>query len=121
MKSHGQPCIFPQTLQALLKRTDPINSPFDTSDPKLNPFWNKKLLVLTGQADDVVPAALGEPFYDRLQVGPEGVKERWSQEGCGHRCSKEMIERAAEFLWKHGLSEGGSGEQQQGQGGKSML
>jgi fermentation-respiration switch protein FrsA (DUF1100 family) len=120
MNSHGKPCIFPQSLQALLKRTDPINSPFDTSDPKLNPFWNKKLLVLTGQADDVVPAALGESFYDRLQVGPEGVKERWSQEGCGHRCSREMIERAAEFLWKHGLSEDGTGAQH-GQGGKSML
>ena len=100
-----------------MKRTDPINSPFDSSDPQVNPFWNKKILVLTGQADDVVPANLGVPFYERLQVGPKGIKERWSQEDCGHRCSPEMIERAAEFLWKYGLSRTAEAEQ----GGKSML
>lgn len=114
IKSHGGPAIFPRSLQDLLKRTDPINSAFDSPDPEKNPLWNKKLLVLTGVADDVVPANLGEPFFERLQVGPHGVKERWSQEGCGHRCSSEMIERAADFLWREGLSSAA-------EGGKSML
>jgi hypothetical protein len=113
------PPIFPQTLQQLLLRTDPINSPHSSDDPSQNPFWTKKLLVLTGADDDVVPSALGDKFYQGLLVGPQGVKRRIIQDGVGHRCSREMIGRAAEFLWECGMSEEIEGET--GTLGKSML
>lgn len=113
------PPIFPQTLQNLLLRTDPINSPHTSDDPTQNPFWTKRLLVLTGADDDVVPSALGDKFYQGLVVGPKGVKRRIVQDGVGHRCSREMIGRAAEFLWECGMSEEVKGDVEGA--GKSML
>jgi pimeloyl-ACP methyl ester carboxylesterase len=102
------PPVFPDSLAALIKRTDPVNSNYNLLESEggaeKNPFWGKKILVLGGADDKLVPASIGRPFFEKLQVGPQGFKEEWIEEGCGHVCSPAMIERAGKFLWLHGLS-----------------
>ena len=38
---------------------------------------------------------------DALEVGPEGVKKVFLQEGVGHTCTNEMVDEAAAFVGQH--------------------
>lgn len=38
---------------------------------------------------------------DALEVGPEGVKKVFLQEGVGHACTEEMMDQAASFIGQH--------------------
>ena len=41
---------------------------------------------------------------DALEVGSEGVKKVFLQEGVGHTCTDEMVDEAAVFIGQHLLS-----------------
>lgn len=105
--------VFPQSLLQVVKRTDPVqvvtriaqNGGAGPVGTRINPFWGKKILIMNGEDDQLVPGEYAKPFYQQLELGPQGVKEMWVQPQMGHRCSPEMTDRAAAFLWTHGLSE----------------
>lgn len=95
------PPYFPASLLAYIRAHDPAAAPH-TAGAAGNPFVGKKVLVLCGGADTLVPWAAAEKFVGELDVGA-GVKEVWVEEGTGHRCSPGMVSRAAEFLWREAL------------------
>jgi hypothetical protein len=47
---------------------------------------------------------MSEPFVDALEVGPEGVKKIFVQEGVGHACTNEMVDEAAAFVGQYLLA-----------------
>ncbi|OJT13891.1 hypothetical protein TRAPUB_9560 [Trametes pubescens] len=95
------PPHFPASLLAYVRAHDPAAAPH-TAGAAGNPFAGKKVLVLCGGADTLVPWAAAEKFVGELDVGA-GVKEVWVEEGVGHRCSPGMVQRAAEFVWREAL------------------
>jgi hypothetical protein len=97
--------LFPASLLHLLNAEDPISTKYESSDPKLNPFIHKRILVLTGSEDTLVPSKYTRPFYDGLNVGEDGAKEMVEQRGAGHEVTEEMIRRTGEWVWKYGLAE----------------
>ncbi|KAI9056811.1 alpha/beta-hydrolase [Trametes sanguinea] len=98
------PPHFPASLLAYIRAHDPAAAPHTSAAARAeNPFWGKKVLVLCGAADEIVPWAAGERFVRELEVGEEGRKEWEVEEGTGHRCSEGMVRRAAEFLWREAL------------------
>ena len=68
-----------------------------------NPFLRKKVLVLSGGDDPLVPFSYAEEFVTNLNVGPKGVKEVVVAPGVGHECTPEMVKQMAAFVWKHAL------------------
>lgn len=79
-------------------------NPTDATDRLVNPFIGKKVLVLSGGADPLVPWSASQTFVDALQVGENGRKEVFLQDGVGHECTSEMVERLARFVWEEALS-----------------
>ena len=47
---------------------------------------------------------MSESFVDALEVGPEGVKKVFLQEGVGHTCTDEMVDKAAAFVGEYLLT-----------------
>ncbi|GAA6062521.1 hypothetical protein JCM10212_001571 [Sporobolomyces blumeae] len=114
--------FFPSTFVSLLDRVDPSNLPIEST------WKGKKVLVLSGQDDELVPFEKGgtSAFVERLRT--EAGLDRldvWVQPNTGHACTPEMMARSTEFVWKHGLScrrrrgsGGGGGGQAGSAGGK---
>ncbi len=96
--------VVPKSLWRLVDAVDPIASDYTGNDPSTNPFIGKKILVLTGANDTLVPPAYTRPFVDALQVGPDGALEMVDQPGAGHEVTDEMIRRTGEWIWKHVLA-----------------
>lgn len=116
------PPTFPASLVAHVAQTSPAPLPASSSnsssvsyDPfsssNHNPFLNKKILVLSGAQDKLVPYNFTAPFIERLEVGEDGCKEVWVQEDAGHECTAEMRERIAEFVWRWGFERSAGQEQ----------
>ncbi|KAH9848431.1 Alpha/Beta hydrolase protein [Lenzites betulinus] len=109
------PPHFPAPLLAYVRARDPAATPHTAGAPAgANPFRGKKVLVLCGAADALVPWKASERFVGELDVGEGeggegeggkegGVKEVWVEEGVGHRCSEGMVRRVGEFLWREAL------------------
>lgn len=119
------PPAFPPTLLSHIARTSPTppqsssssNIPKSTGDDNhplaydptnatdhlVNPFIGKKVLVLSGAADPLVPWSASQTFVDALQVGQNGRKEVFLQDGAKHECTSEMVERLARFIWEEAL------------------
>ncbi|KAI0364757.1 alpha/beta-hydrolase [Pilatotrama ljubarskyi] len=100
------PPHFPESLLAYVRTHDPAAAPHTADAPAgANPFRGKKVLVLCGREDEIVPWSASEKFVGELDVGEKegGVKEVFVEEGTGHRCSEEMVRRAAEFVWRNAL------------------
>ena len=58
-RSHGLPVgppYLPDSLLAHIRRADPTAAPYAARDAS-NPFWGKKVLVLSGGDDKIVPWA----------------------------------------------------------------
>lgn len=91
------PPYFPQGLIELVNRKDPVAKAFDRADDS-NPFLGKKILVLSGAVDKLVPWEASRNFVERLEVGPKGVKKVIVQEGVGHECTEEMLEEVSRFV-----------------------
>jgi len=94
---------IPNSLISLINKSDPASKDFKSLDASSNPFYGKKILVLSGKDDRLVPWNASEGFVDALEVGP-GVKKVFVQEGIGHACTKEMIHEAASFVGQHMLT-----------------
>jgi len=95
---------FPESLLALVRKEGPPSTPYLSEDSS-NPFFGKKILVLSGAADPLVPWAASEAFVDRLVVGPKGIKKVVVQPDTGHACTPEMVGEIVEFLQLHVLRE----------------
>ena len=98
------PPHIPAHLHALISRDDPAQYASSSSSSDPNPFVGKKVLVLSGADDPVVPWSCSEEFVDGLDVGEGGAKKVVVYPGVGHACTPEMVQEAAAFLWEHVLS-----------------
>ncbi|OBZ72625.1 hypothetical protein A0H81_07452 [Grifola frondosa] len=96
------PPYFPQSLVQLLKNNDPAAAPYTATDAS-NPFLGKKVLVLCGADDHLVPWTASKQFVDNLQVGEGGVKTAIIAPGVGHKCTANMVREMAKFIWAESL------------------
>jgi hypothetical protein len=96
------PPSFPDGLREYIKQHDPAQTPYTASNQS-NPFLGKKILVLSGGADKLVPFACSEEFVRNLFVGPEGAKEVVVAPDVGHVCTDEMVKHMANFVYEHAL------------------
>jgi len=90
------PPNFPESLVKLIKDVSLKSLPY-TSKTDENPFLGKRVLVLSGGSDLLVPWVASQEFVERLEVGP-GHKEYVVFEGVGHEVTAEMIQAVARFV-----------------------
>ena len=92
------PPILPDSLLRLIKRESPVSTPVAGR----NPFFGKKILVLAGGKDELVPWLFSESFVERIEVGEEGVKKVVVYPDVGHAFTATMEEDVADFVWEEG-------------------
>lgn len=85
------PIYFPDPFKQEVARTSPASL-------EGNPFLGKKVLVMSGEKDPLVPWTASEDFVKELDVGNDGLKEVLLQSGIEHECTPEMVKRMAKFL-----------------------
>jgi predicted esterase len=95
-----EPPYIPKTFLGFVEHNDPAHAPYTASDLS-NPFFGKKVLVLSGADDRVVPWESSDEFVKKLNVGPNGVKKEIVYPGVGHKFTTEMMQETAQFLWDH--------------------
>jgi len=100
-----EPPYVPASFLAYVRANDPAYAPYTKPDAS-NPFLGKKILVLAGAEDTVVPWESSEEFVKNLEVGPNGVKKVIVYPDVGHRCTEEMVKETSDFIWEHILSQG---------------
>ncbi|KAK4689374.1 hypothetical protein P7C73_g716, partial [Tremellales sp. Uapishka_1] len=89
--------VYPPSLQTVLERPIPEGT-----------YRGKKILTLHGRDDPLVPYAKGEAEIEYVQADAKaGDVDIWVQEWTGHVCTPEMVQKAAQWIWKWGLSSGG--------------
>lgn len=88
---------MPASLFKLIGSIDPASKEY-TSTEAGNPFLGKKILVLSGEEDPLVPWVASKKFMDRLEVGAHGSKRVFLQKGVGHVCTEEMVQEASSFI-----------------------
>jgi len=93
---------IPKSLLDVIQQYDPATASY-TSTGALNPFFGKKVLVLSGADDKLVPWSASKHFVDNLNVGEAGVKKVIVAPGVGHKCTPEMVQAMAEFIWEEAL------------------
>jgi predicted esterase len=59
---------------------------------------SKKVLVLSGGDDTIVPWTASQAFVEGLEVGPTGRKEVIVFDGVGHAVPPQMVQAAAGFV-----------------------
>ncbi|PPQ91826.1 hypothetical protein CVT25_000273 [Psilocybe cyanescens] len=64
---------MPASFSKLVESVDPASKDF-TSTKAHNPFIGKKILVLSGEEDPLVPWVASKKFVERLEVGAQGSK-----------------------------------------------
>ncbi|RPD54297.1 hypothetical protein L226DRAFT_616977 [Lentinus tigrinus ALCF2SS1-7] len=101
-----EPPYFPKSFLEFVKTHDPVATPHTADKRDTNPFRGKKILVLSGKEDEVVPWAASKQFVEELDTGEEeeGVKEVFVEPGVGHTCSPKMVKMAVRFLWERVLT-----------------
>ena len=92
------PPILPDSLLEVIKRESPVSTPVAGR----NPFFGKKILVLAGGKDELVPWVFSESFVERIEVGEKGVKKVLVYPGVGHAFTAPMEEEVANFVWEEG-------------------
>ena len=97
------PPYMPESLETLLARTDPDSVAYESLDPSKNPFLGKKILILHGETDEVVPWECSKRFVDGLEVGPSGKKQISLEPGRGHETSSFMISELAKWIVEYGM------------------
>lgn len=88
---------MPASFSKLVESVDPASKDF-TSTKAHNPFIGKKILVLSGEEDPLVPWVASKKFVERLEVGAQGSKRVFLQKGVGHACTEEMVAEAGRFI-----------------------
>lgn len=95
---------LPQALLKHIRITDTISIARRRDSESRSPFEEKKILIMCGRDDKLVPWSASEQFVSQdLDVGRDGVKEVFVQEGAGHECTTEMINRMIEFVKKYAI------------------
>jgi hypothetical protein len=91
--------FFPESFKALVERTNPASSAYREAS-SANPFWGKRILVLSGEIDPLVPWSASEKFIEGLEVGEgQGCVKRVSVHlGVKHHCTEAMITEMASFI-----------------------
>lgn len=91
-----KPPLIPNSLLQIIEKESPLN----TSATSGNPFLGKRILVLAGGKDDLVPWVFSESFVGQLEVGGTGVKKVIVYPDVGHAFTSSMEEDLADFVWK---------------------
>ncbi|KAI0048999.1 alpha/beta-hydrolase [Auriscalpium vulgare] len=103
---HGIPLAppyMPESLRTIVHRDDPASAGFRSTKPGENPFLGKRILVLSGEADTLVPWVASSDFVEGLEVG-EGRKKVLLLNGVKHEYTPEMIRELFEFFWEESLA-----------------
>ena len=91
---------FPEIFKEAVKGFDPAS----ILDQGRNPFIGKRIQILSGKDDKLVPWKASQEFVEeKLDVGAEGVKEVKLYDGVGHECCDDMVEDMATFIAKYCL------------------
>lgn len=108
--TNGPPYV-PASLKALIEQIDPARTMYHSWDARQNPFWNKKICVLSGAQDKLVLWDWNEDFLNALVVGePTGPRGEMDglkitrREGVGHEVNEDMVEEAGEWIWRWGVN-----------------
>ncbi|KAF9456346.1 Alpha/Beta hydrolase protein [Collybia nuda] len=91
------PPYIPSSFRAFVERVDPVAAPYSSSSEE-NPFLDKRILVLSGRDDKLVPWSASEAFVEGLYVGEKGVKRVKVYAGIGHECTDEMVTEMMNFI-----------------------
>jgi len=91
------PPHFPDSLMKVLKAKALTALPYNSKAPE-NPFLGKKVLVLSGGSDPLVPWSTSQAFVEGLEVGPHGSKEVKVVEGVGHEVVPPMVDALVAFI-----------------------
>lgn len=67
-------------------------------------------MSIHGASDELVPYDQGEQQIEAIKrqitEGKQGgVMEIWLKEGAGHVVTTDMVEKTAEWVWRHALSQ----------------
>ncbi|KAI0059195.1 alpha/beta-hydrolase [Artomyces pyxidatus] len=104
-KSSGVPLappFMPASLRARIQADDPVANAFRSLEPGENPFLGKRILVLSGEADTLVPWIASKEFVEGLEVG-DGKKKVMVMSGVGHEYTKTMMLELFQFFWEEAL------------------
>ena len=93
---------MPASLLALFERIDPDSVPY-TSRDWVNPYLGKRILVLHGDSDELVPWHASAGFVDGLEVGPDGEKRVVLEKKRGHETSALMIAELVRWIVDYGM------------------
>jgi alpha-beta hydrolase superfamily lysophospholipase len=106
-KQHSLPMTppyhMPDRLLSYIRQHDPVSISYDVQNAS-NPFLGKKILVLAGGMDTLVPYSAGKDFVEKLQVGTDGVKQVVIIPDAGHECTPAMVAEMERFIEKEALS-----------------
>ena len=98
-EKHGiprTPPFFPESLRALVRANDPVVAPPGA-------FSGKRILVLSGADDMLVPWSASRAFVEALDVGEQGKKRVVVYPGVRHEYTLEMREELFRFFWEEAL------------------
>jgi len=96
------PPYYPEHLRSYVDKHDPASCPFRAKDWS-NPFLGKRILILSGGKDTLVPWSVSKDFAEGLYIG-DGVKRVVVEEDAGHECTPVMIKEIVLFIqdWLNG-------------------
>ncbi|KAG0700571.1 hypothetical protein DFH29DRAFT_1054639, partial [Suillus ampliporus] len=92
-----KPPYYPDSLKAYVDANDPAKLPYRAKD-RSNPYLGRKILVLSGAKDHLVPWATTVEFVENLEVGEQGIKRIFLEEGAGHEPTPIMQREAGMFV-----------------------
>lgn len=64
----------------------------------MSAFKGKRVRVLSGADDKLVPWTASKEFVEALDVGSNGVKEVTVYPGVGHEVTPDMVRDSAKFI-----------------------
>jgi len=91
------PPHFPESLLKVIRAKALTALPYTSKGPE-NPFLGKKVLILSGGADTIVPWTASQAFVEGLEAGPTGSKEYIVYDGVGHAVPPSMVNAAVGFV-----------------------
>jgi dienelactone hydrolase len=91
----------PPTLLELVEKTSAEAVPWSSLDPK-NSFLTKKILIIAGGRDQLVPWSDSADFVQALVVGDAGIKKVYIHPDVGHKFTPQMLEETAQFIATNG-------------------
>ncbi|KAK6352466.1 hypothetical protein TWF730_009291 [Orbilia blumenaviensis] len=97
---------YPKALDSTVRKTDPAGIIMTDRSPTEKPrlikerLGGKKVLVLSGGADKLVPYDCSKPFLDLLKTEGQGIVglKDIVYDGVGHDCTEQMIVELVAFV-----------------------